>query len=96
MQARIFGGWFDIEAEEFGGAVVESVWSGENIAKAFARAMAEPEFREHFLDELGWMLSAAADFVASHDPSTKARLSEAEAPFCRDCECDHVPGEHVL
>ncbi len=32
IQVRIFGGYFDVEAEEFGGAIVESVWSGENVA----------------------------------------------------------------
>ena len=32
VRTVITGGWFDVEAEEFGGAIVESVWSGENIA----------------------------------------------------------------
>jgi len=30
-------------------------------------------------------------FVASHDPSTKVRLSEAESPYCVTCDYDH-PG----
>lgn len=32
VRVVITGGWFDVEAEEFGGAIVESVWSGENVA----------------------------------------------------------------
>ena len=32
VRAVITGGWFDVEAEEYGGAIVESVWSGENVA----------------------------------------------------------------
>jgi len=65
--------------------------SGEHIETSFAKAMADPEFRAHFVDELEWMLGAAADFVASHDPSTKVRLSEAESPYCVTCDYDH-PG----
>lgn len=32
VRAILTGGWFDVEAEEYGGAIVESVWSGENVA----------------------------------------------------------------
>lgn len=32
VRAVITGGWFDVEAEEYGGTIVESVWSGENVA----------------------------------------------------------------
>lgn len=42
----------------------------------------------HFVEHL----RLAADFIASHDPSTKVYLTEAEAPYCNACEFDHVPG----
>jgi hypothetical protein len=65
--------------------------SSTSVRGVLANPATDEYLRKRVIGELEWMLGAAADFVASHDPSTKMRLSEAESPYCVACDYDH-PG----